>query len=187
MADPTTAHILGLFVSGVATLVSRIYENPRNEYLDKMEGIQEHRLDNVCGELGPVVALAIKAVQNSEIDDSPEDLTGEDKAAFFLRQSISNYEGFDDLQESIDDFYEPKDVYQDARNTYEASLKWFVLSFITIAISAILNLLINDFDSNVILGFGISFFLVGAYHTWRYISVYRDELNEMCEEAELDW
>lgn len=186
MVDPITAHAVGGAVSGLASVISGVYDHPREEYLEKVKQVQKDRLDDVCDQLGPVVAIAARAVQNDEGEDSPEDLTEEDKAAFFMRQGITQYDDFDKLQQSLGDFHEPKELYRNARRQYEWGFKLFISSFALVALSAFLNLAM-EIETEMLLNLAAVTFVIGSLAVSQYIFTYRKKLNEMCDENEFEW
>lgn len=120
--------IVFTILSASAMLIVRVMDHPKGEYRTEVREIQEDIWNDVCGELGPIVADVYEFVEEDSNDHVQENLSRGAKASVILRRVLSSRDDLNGLEEKLEELDEPKRKYKKCRQSRTRTAALFIIS-----------------------------------------------------------
>lgn len=181
--SPTVAlgAIFTLVSGGLFGGLLRLTEHPKKEYEDDVEALQQDRWNDVCAELGPVVADVYSFVDNGD-DGNPENLSDGQRAGNLLRQALDDRGDLESVEQELQRLDEPKKVFKRCRKERTDAIRLSGYSFVGFGIYLLISIesTYTDLGSLVIVAAGV--FIVLALSSLKNHFDKRQELDEMTED-----
>lgn len=174
--------------SAVASLVVRQMDHPKEEYLGEVKDIQKDRWNDVCGELGPIVADVVEFVEDKSNDHTQENLARGAKASMVLRKVLNDRDDLGDLESKLDAVDVPKREYRRCRRYRKRSFLIFIAAFSGFGIASVMfyfspQTLITALIETVIFTLSGCLMMVAALAAKESLDA-REVLDEMTEEKD---
>lgn len=109
--------IVFTILSAGSSLVVHGMDHPKDTYRVAVTEIQDDIWNDVCGELGPIVADVYEFVEEDSNDHTQENLSRGAKASMVLRRVLEDRDDLNGLEEKLEELDEPKRTYKRCRQS----------------------------------------------------------------------
>ncbi|WP_135823048.1 hypothetical protein [Halostella litorea] len=184
----TSALLAGIHL--LAGITIQAIENPKKQYEDDVQDLQEDRWDVVSNELADVVVDEIMStIKHDGSDYKQEDLDTTAKASVLIRQTLEP-DRLDTVATALRDVREPREIYEECRACWRKAFYGVMVAFGASAPAVVLSFTLpnNTWAINLasgLIAIGIASSIYVIYRTHRILETKRqldsmvDDLNFM--------
>lgn len=159
----------------------RLTEHPKKEYENDVEALQQDRWNDVCAELGPIVADVYLFVDGDN-DGNPENLSDGQRAGNLLRQALDDRGDLESVEDELQRLDEPKRVFRECREERTDAIKSSGYSVVGFLVFFMISLESSFADMGVFVFIISLVFVVFALNNLKNYFDCREQLDEMVED-----